>query len=77
MKYAKISGVVAWSGGKTVLSAGITTADDDHELVQERPDLWTDAGPEAHLAGPARRGAGRVETAAQAPGAKRTGGKRG
>lgn len=74
MKYAKVSGVVRWSGGTTVLSAGITTADDDYALVLERPDLWTDEGPAAHLAGPARNAPAEeapVERATRAPGEKR------
>jgi hypothetical protein len=52
VKYAKVSGSLRWSGGTTILSAGITTADDDHPLVVERPDLWTDQAPTASLAGP-------------------------
>lgn len=81
MKYAKIAGVVTWSGGTMVLNAGRTTADDDHPLVLERPDLWTDEVPEPTLAGPARvaakRGDGPVETATRAPGEKRPGTRRG
>lgn len=75
MKYATVSAVVAWSGGKAVLAAGRTTADDDHPLVKERPDLWTDQEPDAQLAGPARlaaqRGEAPVERATRAPGEKR------
>ena len=55
MKYAKVTGVVGWSGGTMPLNEGVTTADDDHELVHERPDLWTDKPPMPHLEGPARR----------------------
>jgi hypothetical protein len=75
VKYARVSGVVRWSGGTTVLSAGITTADDDYALVVERPDLWTDEGPAAHLAGPARNAAPAdppVERATRAPGKRRS-----
>jgi hypothetical protein len=76
VKYANVSGVVRWSGGTTVLSAGITTADDDYGLVVERPDLWTDEGPVAHLAGPGRNQPAvepepPVERATRAPGEKR------
>lgn len=74
MLYAKVSGLVRWSGGSTVLSAGVTTADDDHPLVLERPDLFTDEAPAAHLASP-RPPAGDpespVERATRAPGEKR------
>lgn len=75
MKYANFSGMVTWSGGKMLLNAGQTTADDDHPLVKERPDLWTNTPPQAHLAGPARLAAERdeppVERATRAPGEKR------
>ena len=75
MKYAKIAAVVRWSGGTAVLNGAATTADDDHPLVLERPDLWTDEAPQAHLAGPARLAAERgdvVEKGTRAPGEKRT-----
>jgi hypothetical protein len=72
MKYARVSAVVRWSGGTTVLGAGSTTADDDHPLVLERPDLWTDQAPAPHLAGPSRvRGEAPVETATRAPSERR------
>ena len=71
-KYATVSGVVTWSGGKTVLAAGRTTADPDHPLVRERPDLWTDEEPAAHLAAPSR-----VERATARPGERRGGLRRG
>jgi hypothetical protein len=81
MKYAKISMVVRWAEGTTVLSAGVTTADDDHPLVLERPDLFTDAAPAAHLRTPkppAEESPGpKVERATRAPGEKRGQGKRG
>lgn len=76
MKYARVSGVVRWSGGTTVLSAGVTTADDDYGLVVERPDLWTDDAPLPHLAGPSRN-APAVERATRAPGEKRPAVRRG
>lgn len=76
MKYANFSGIVTWSGGKLVMSAGTTTADDDHPLVIERPDLWTDEAPAAHLAGPGRSADRGVERGTRAPGEKR-GHKRG
>lgn len=77
MKYARVSGSVRWSGGTTILSAGVTTADDDHALVVERPDLWTDEAPAAHLAGPGRNAPlaqpePPVERATRAPGERRT-----
>ncbi len=78
MKYAAITGVVHWSGGTMPINAGVTTADDDHELVRERPDLWTDKAPAAHLAGPKRRsdeaqarGEAPVERATARPGERR------
>ncbi len=84
MKYAAISGIVRWSQGTTVLSAGVTTADDDHPLVVERPDLFTDTVPDAHLSTPkppaddSRADSGaKVERATRAPGEKRGKGQRG
>lgn len=75
MKYATVSAMVTWSGGKVLLNAGSTTADDDHPLVRERPDLWTDEAPEAHLIGPKRQaeasGEQPVERATRAPGERR------
>jgi hypothetical protein len=67
-----------------VLSAGITTADDDYPLVVERPDLWTDVAPPAQLAGPGRHktaepvdpGPAPVERATRAPGERRQAVKR-
>lgn len=69
MKYAKVFGAVRWSEGVVVLGAG-TTADDDHPLVKERPDLWTDEAPAPTLPGPGRA-ARRVEDASARPGVKR------
>jgi hypothetical protein len=75
VKYAKIAGVVTWSGGKTVLNGLATTADDDHPLVKERPDLWTDEGPTPRLSTPAgdraRAEQPKVERATNPPGIKR------
>ena len=78
MKYARVSGLVRWSGGSTVLSAGVTTADDDHPLAVERPDLFTDETPAAHLATPRKADTAPaaapeppVERATRAPGEKR------
>lgn len=85
MKYSKVSGVVRWSGGTTVLGVGMS-ADADHPLVLERPDLFGDDAPPPMLPGPARsRGetppgvpaAPKVEQATRAPGEKRGGSGRG
>lgn len=75
MKYAACSGAVRWSGGLTVLSPGQSIAD-DHPLVAERPDLFTDDAPEPDIKMPAKPGrsaAVRVETATRAPGERRKG----
>ena len=73
-KYCKVSGIVQWSGGSMLLHEGMT-ADDDHALVKERPDLWRDDGPAPALRskeGDAVRSAPpRVERATRAPGEKR------
>lgn len=76
MLYAKVSGLVRWSGGSTVLSAGVTTADPGHPLALERPDLFTDEAPAAHLAAPKRpepqaSEVAPVERATRAPGERR------
>ena len=63
MKYARITGVVRWSGGTTILHEGMS-ADDDHPLVRERPDLFVDLAPGAALSVPRHR----VERATRAPG---------
>lgn len=62
MKYSKVSGAVRWSGGTTILGVG-QSADDDHPLVKERPDLWGAEAPGASLTAPPR-----VERATRAPG---------
>lgn len=76
MKYSKISGAVRWSGGTTVLGVG-TSADDDHPLVLERPDIFGDEAPLAQLRAPRRaeapveRAEAPVERATRSPGEKR------
>lgn len=75
MKYSKVAGLVRWSGGSTVLGIG-TSADDDHPLVIERPDLFGDDAPGAHLRTPQRPPApaadeAPVERATRAPGERR------
>ena len=67
MKYSLVAGIVRWSGGQMTLTRGMS-ADDDHPLVVERPDLFGEEPPEAHLAAPAPA----VERATAAPGEKRT-----
>lgn len=65
MKYALVNGNVAWSQGTAQLSRGMS-ADDDHPLVLERPDLFSDQIPDAELSsGPV------IERATAAPGEKR------
>ncbi|MFJ1664809.1 hypothetical protein ACIOK4_00180 [Streptomyces bottropensis] len=81
MKYALVTGIVRWSGGSMELTRG-KSADDNHPLVIERPDLFGDQSPEADLAGPAPArddqeeteapAAPVVERATAAPGEKRT-----
>jgi hypothetical protein len=67
MKYSKLAVVLRWSGGTTILRKG-QSADDDHPLVKERPDLFTDVAPGASLATPRPA----VERATRAPGEVRT-----
>lgn len=79
MKYSKAAHVVRWSGGTTVLGLGMS-ADDDHPLVLERPDLFGDDPPGAELKKPYVPPANDdapVERATRAPGEKRTGQGRG
>lgn len=76
MKYSRYSGIVRWSGGTTPLSRG-QSADDNHPLVKERPDLWGDTPPGADLPAPESRaepspGLAPVERATRAPGERRT-----
>ena len=80
MKYVKRSLAVRWSGGTVALREGQSISD-DHPLVDERPDLFTDEEPEPDIkmpAVPGRHGAPRVERATRAPGEvrKTTAGKR-
>lgn len=67
MKYSKIGGVVTWSGGTVLLSEG-QSAEDDHSLVIERPDIWTDVAPGASL-----KTQRPIEKGTRAPGEKRPG----
>jgi hypothetical protein len=70
VKYVKRSLAVRWSGGTVALREGQSISD-DHPLVAERPDLFTDAEPEPDIkmpAVPGRHGAPRVERATRAPG---------
>ncbi|MER6834252.1 hypothetical protein ABT320_09670 [Streptomyces cellulosae] len=73
MKYAACSGAVRWSGGLQVLKEGQSISD-DHPLVAERPDLFTEAEPEPDIKMPAKPGRGAaapVESATRAPGERR------
>jgi hypothetical protein len=77
-KYSLISGLVRWSGGSTVLGIGMS-AEADHPLVLERPDLFGDDAPHAALRTPAAYRAKEeaapaeapIERATRAPGEKR------
>lgn len=70
MQFAKANAVVAWSGGTMVLRAN-QSIDDDHPLLAERPDLFTEGDDQAEIRHtPVRRGP-IVETARQAPGGDR------
>jgi hypothetical protein len=83
-KYSKISGLVRWSGGSTVLGIGMS-AEADHPLVLERPDLFGDDVPQAVLRTPAAYRAKEdatpaeapIERATRAPGEKRAAVKKG
>lgn len=63
MKYSKVSGNLRWTGGTIVLHRG-QSIDDDHPLVEERPDLWSDEEPGAQIQGEQSR----VQTGMQRPG---------
>lgn len=65
MHYAKIAGSVSWSQGRTLLRKG-QSIEDDHPLLEERPDLFTDQEPPADIHTPTR-----VETGRQGPGEHR------
>lgn len=45
MKYARQTCAVGYSGGHLMLSEG-QPAEDDHPLVKERPELFTDEAPD-------------------------------
>lgn len=68
MKYATTSGVLRWSQGTIQLTRGQSIAD-DHPLLTERPDLFTDAEPGPSLLAPSPE---RVERATARPGERRT-----
>lgn len=72
MKYARVGAVVRWSQGTTVLNLHMS-ADDDHPLVLERPDLFVDEAPGAELKKPRTHVVEEapVERATRAPGEKR------
>lgn len=70
MKYSKIAGVTRWSGGTIVLQKG-QSIEDEHPLVAERPEIWTDEDPGASIRG-ASGGVSRVQTAMQRPGQPRS-----
>jgi hypothetical protein len=72
MKYSKVSGVVRWSGG-TLLLGKNDSIDDNHPLVAERPDLFTDEAPPAKHRGPAQPDEPLVERATNRPGTRRGG----
>jgi len=71
MKYSSFSGIVAWSQGEILLQHG-QAADDDHPLVQERPDLFRGLAPRADLStSPTPDPVEHVERATRAPGETR------
>lgn len=74
MKHSTFSGVVAWSGGTAVLKAGQRYSD-DHPLVTERADLFSDGDTDDGVIGAPQPGqvpGPTVERATQAPGEVRT-----
>jgi hypothetical protein len=76
VKFSRIAGVVRWSGGTTLLRRN-QSADDDHPLVVERPDLWTDEVPGASLSSARKAASPAVERATRAPGEVRQTPRRG
>lgn len=64
MKYSKIGASLAWSGGTALLREG-QSIEDDHPLVAERPELFSDVAPGASLTTPHNP---TVERATAAPG---------
>lgn len=69
MKYAKVRGVIAWSGGTMTLDHG-KRFDDDHQLVKERPELFDDQDPGADVK--SAPSVGNIERATAGPGEVRT-----
>lgn len=69
MKYSTLSGALRWSEGTIVLRRG-DSIEDDHPLVAERPDVFSDEEPGADIGGKGR--SSRVETGMQSPGGMRT-----
>lgn len=71
MKYSNTTGAVRWEGGLTVLKEG-DSIDEDHPLVTERPDLFTDDPPGPDIKMPATSSRGgpepKVERATREPG---------
>jgi hypothetical protein len=65
MKYCKVVGSIAWSGGTMVLNSG-QRFDDDHRLVRERPELFDDQDPGADF--PSAPRVSSVERGTAAPG---------
>lgn len=65
MQYAKQSGVVRWSDGQIVLRKG-QSIEDDHPLLEERPDLFDENEPGAEI-----HQKSRVESGSQRPGENR------
>lgn len=68
MQFSKISGALRWSQGTIVLRVG-QTIEDDHPLLLERPDIFTEEDPGADIR---QAPATRVETTMQRPGEQRT-----
>jgi hypothetical protein len=61
--YSRISGVVAWSGGSTLLREG-QSIEKDHPLYKERPELFREGEQTADFS--TRQQPGAVETTANA-----------
>lgn len=66
MKYSNIEGYLSWSGGGILMRRGLSF-DDNHPLVEERPDLFDDNEPGADVSTPSR-----VQTGMQRPGSFRS-----
>ncbi len=68
MKHSTFTGVVAWSGGSMVLRNDQRFSD-DHPLVRERPDLFSDGDTNADVVeAPKPASVPTVERATAAPG---------